>query len=64
MNRKDLAVPDEEVAEEFGRVVGLLQRAKDKPHFRSLMSEAKRQGLNWVEALEYVVEGATDVPSR
>ena len=55
---------DEQVAEEFGRVVALLQRAKSKPHFRSLMSEARRQGLNWVEALEYVVEGAIEARSQ
>ena len=64
MNRKELTVSDEQVAEEFGRVVALLQRAKNKPHFRSLMAEARRQGLNWVEALEYVVEGAIEIKSQ
>ena len=47
---------DEEVAEEFGRVVVLLQLATRKPLFQRLMAEASHKGLNWVEALEYVVK--------
>lgn len=56
MNRFTLTISDEVVAEEFGRVVALLQLATQKPHFRRLMTEASRNGLNWIQALEYVVE--------
>ncbi len=47
---------DEEVVAEFGRVVVLLQMAIRKPLFQRLMAEASHKGLNWIEALEYVVE--------
>lgn len=57
MDRTTLKIPDEDLAEEFGRVLALLQRATSKALFKPLMSEAKHRGLNWVEALEYVVDG-------
>ncbi len=62
MDRAQLKVPDEEIAEEFGRVVALLQQATSKPLFKPLMIEANHRGLNWIEALEYVVD--TGIPSR
>ena len=64
MDRTILKVPDEEIAEEFGRVVVLLQRATSKPLFKPLMTEAIQKGLNWIEALEYVAEGASHSRSR
>lgn len=64
MDRTTLTVPDEEIAEEFGRVLALLQQATSKPLFRPLMSEAKHKGLNWIEALEYVVDGPARLRRR
>ena len=55
MDRNRLRLTEEEVAAEFGRVLQLLQQAKTKPRFQQLMAEAGRNGLNWVEALEYVL---------
>lgn len=51
-----MKVSDEEVAEEFGRIVVLLQSATKKPLFTKLMAEARQNGLNWIEALEYVMD--------
>ncbi len=64
MDRTKLTTPDEQVAEEFGRIVALLQKAASKPLFRPLMSEANHKGLNWVEALEYVIDAPGCAPSR
>ncbi len=58
MDRTSLKVTDEEMAEEFGRVVGLLQLASRKTSFQRLMTEANHKGLNWIQALEYVIEKA------
>lgn len=55
IDRTGLKVTDEEVAEEFGRVVVLLQLARRKPLFQRLMAEASHKGLNWVEGLEHVI---------
>lgn len=55
MDRNHLRLTEEEVAAEFGRILYLLQQARAKPRFKELMAEAGRKGLNWVEALEYVL---------
>ena len=55
MDRNRLRLNEEEVAAEFGRVLQLLQQARLRPRFKQLMAEAGREGLNWVEALEYVL---------
>ena len=55
MSRERYRTSDEDVAEEFGRVVELMQQARANPRFNQLMAEGCSQGLNWVEALEYVV---------
>lgn len=55
MDRSSLKVTDEEVSEEFGRVIALLALASKKPSFTRLMDEASRKGLNWIQALEYVI---------
>jgi hypothetical protein len=50
---------DEELAAEFGRVKDLFDSAlhgpADRAAFCTMMNEASAQGLNWVQALEYVV---------
>ena len=56
MDRNRLRITEEEVAAEFGRVLQLFQQAKVKPRFQQLMAEACSKGLNWVEALEYVLK--------
>jgi hypothetical protein len=56
MSRQSLAITDEEVVAEFGRVVNLFARALPKSSdinaFCRLMNEAGKQGFTWVEALE------------
>ena len=58
MGRERLTTPDEELAEEFGRVMHLFTQAishpTEKARFQMLMNEASSKGLNWVDALEYV----------
>ena len=57
MSREQYKTPDEEIAEEFGRVLELFQQARSKFLFAPLMNEASAKGLNWVQALEYVKNG-------
>lgn len=58
MNREQFRTPDEDIVEEFGRVIELFQQsiAKFPDHtlLVRLMSEASAKGLNWIEGLEYV----------
>lgn len=58
MNREHLRTPDEFVAVEFARVMRLFGQAlptdADRTSFERLTKEASANGLNWIEALEYV----------
>ena len=58
MDRTRLTVRDEEMAEEFGRLMQsfgyALPRHADLTLFEQLMQEARAKGLNWVEGLAYV----------
>lgn len=59
MSRERYRTSDEGMVEEFGRVVQLIQeahtRVPNKTTFVRLMNEANGEGLNWIEALEYVI---------
>lgn len=59
MEREYLHTTDEEVAAEFGRVKELFDTAlhgpADRAAFCAMMNEASAKGMNWVQALEYVV---------
>ena len=58
-DRTPLRTSDDEVAAEFGRVVGLMQTVFRKPEFSRRMAEASTMGLNWIQALEYVAKEPT-----
>ncbi len=62
MSRGQYRTSDEDVAEEFGRVIELLRQARAKPRFSQLMAEGCSRGLTWVEALEYVVRSKAQSP--
>lgn len=59
MTRERYKTPEEDVSAEFSRVCQLFQQAlpgpSDRILFDCLMNEASSQGLNWVDALQYVV---------
>ena len=58
MDRKRLTTRDEEMVEEFGRLMqsfgDALPQHSDPVLFEQLMAEARAKGLNWVEGLAYV----------
>ena len=56
MGRERYRTSDEDVAEEFGRVMELLVKAQAKPRFYEFMAEGSSLGLTWVDALEYAVK--------
>lgn len=60
MTRDRYKTPEEDVSAEFSRVCQLFQQAlpgpSDRILFECLMNEASSRGLNWVDALQYVVE--------
>ena len=60
MSREQYKTPDDEMAEEFGRVIHLFQETTsktiDQDLFKRLMNEASAKGLNWIQGLEYVLQ--------
>ena len=60
MSRERYKTPDDELAEEFGRIIHLFQettsKITDPELFKRLMNEASAKGLNWIQGLEYVLE--------
>ena len=58
MQRHHLRTPDEYMVVEFERVMRLFGQAlpseASRASFEQLTMEASAQGLNWVQALEYV----------
>lgn len=60
MHRDHLKTPDEDVVAELQRVTVLFQLALpdsgSRLTFDHLMNEAAARGMDWVNALEYVIE--------
>lgn len=57
ITRRILTTSDEDLAQEFGRVMDLFSRGftstSDRNHFFCSMNAASSRGYSWVEALEY-----------
>lgn len=60
VDRNQLKISDEELALEFGRLLGVFRRVFSghvhRPEMQRRLDKARAEGLSWVEALHYAAE--------